>query len=198
MSNPTSGERQEKDLAGTHVTLIPVKAFSEAKVRLTAALGAEARAELARHLAEGVIRSASHGPVAVVCDDDNVAQWASSHGASVIWAPGKGLNRAVAYGVSELESRGAERITIVHGDILDASGLADLPIVDDILMVPDLREDGTNVISLPRGARFEFAYGPGSFTRHRAAARASGHDVVVVRDLLLGHDIDQPSDLPPT
>ena len=96
MSNPTSGERQEKDLAGTHVTLIPVKAFSEAKVRLTAALGAEARAELARHLAEGVIRSASHGPVAVVCDDDNVAQWASSHGASVIWAPGKGLNRAVA------------------------------------------------------------------------------------------------------
>jgi len=196
VSEPTVGNMDHDEFRGAHITLVPVKAFSEAKVRLTEALGAEERAHLAQRLAEGVIASAGHGPVAVVCDDTAVAAWAERLGASVIWAPGKGLNRAVAFGVAELEARGAERITIVHGDILDASGLVDLPVASDMLMIPDLRDDGTNVISLPRGAGFTFSYGPGSFARHLAAAEAGGHDVMVVRDLLLGHDIDRPSDLP--
>ena len=196
VSEPEDLERSMLAFAGHEVVLIPVKAFGDAKVRLTAALGAEARAALARQLAEGVIRAAASGPVAVVCDDDEVARWAAQHGATVIWAPGKGLNRAVAFGVRELEARGADRITVVHGDILDPSGLGDLPKVEGILLVPDLREDGTNIISLPAGATFEFAYGPGSFHRHRSAAIAAGHNVTVVRDILLGHDVDRPGDLP--
>ena len=196
MSETVDVGRREERLNGGHVTLVPVKAFAEAKVRLAGALGAEARAELARRLAEGVIRSAGYGPVAVVCDDDEVARWASNLGAFVIWAPGKGLNRAVAFGVSELEARGAARITVVHGDILDPSGLGAIPSVPGILLVPDLRDDGTNVISLPSGATFTFSYGPGSFHRHRATAEAGAHDVVILRDLLLGHDVDQPRDLP--
>ena len=196
VSEPEDLERSMLAFAGHEVVLIPVKAFGDAKVRLTAALGAEARAALARQLAEGVIRAAASGPVAVVCDDDEVARWAAQHGATVIWAPGKGLNRAVAFGVSELEARGAARITVVHGDILDPSGLGAIPSVPGILLVPDLRDDGTNVISLPSGATFTFSYGPGSFHRHRATAEAGAHDVVILRDLLLGHDVDQPSDLP--
>ena len=198
MNEPDDDEAIPARLDGCEVILVPVKAITEAKVRLTAALGSEARAALARRLAEGVIRAADHGPVAVVCDDDEVASWAAQLDTIVIWAPGKGLNRAVAFGVSELEARGASRITIVHGDILDPSGLSDLPRVDGILLVPDLREDGTNIISLPSGATFEFAYGPGSFHRHRSAALAAGHEVTVVRDVLLGHDVDRPSDLPHT
>ena len=196
MSGTDDVGRLEERLDGSDVTLVPVKAFADAKVRLRTALDAEARIELARRLAEGVIRSASYGPVAVVCDDDEVALWASALGASVIWAPGKGLNRAVAFGVSELESRGAARITVVHGDILDPSGLESIPSFSGILLVPDLRDDGTNVISLPSGADFTFTYGPGSFRRHHALAESSEHDVMILRDLRLGHDVDQPSDLP--
>jgi 2-phospho-L-lactate guanylyltransferase len=196
VDEPAKTEATMSSLDGREVILIPVKAFTEAKVRLAAALDADARAALARQLAEGVIRAAAHAPVAVVCDDEQVSRWANDLGALVIWAPGKGLNRAVAFGVSELEALGASRITVVHGDILDPSGLGELPAVDGILLVPDLREDGTNIISLPAGADFEFAYGPGSFHRHRSAAVAAGHDVMVLRDVLLGHDVDRPSDLP--
>ena len=37
-------------------------------------------------------------PVAVVCDDQDVAQWASELGATVMWEPGQGLNGAVRAG----------------------------------------------------------------------------------------------------
>ncbi len=43
-----------------------------------------------------------------------------------------------------------------------------------VTLVPDRRDDGTNVVCVPTRAGFRFPYGPGSFARHRAEARASG------------------------
>ena len=52
-----------------------------------------------------------------------------------------------------------------------------------------------SLISIPVTPSFPFAYGPGSFRRHLAGARAAGLAVRVVRDPLLGFDVDLPSDL---
>ena len=58
------------------------------------------------------------------------------------------------------------------------------------------RDDGTPVLSLPTAATgFVFAYGPGSFRRHAAAARAAGLGFRVRRDGRLGRDVDAPEDL---
>ena len=176
-------------------TLIPVKAFHDAKERLASVMSDEERAALARRLAEGVIAAAKSTYVAVVCDDDDVASWAAMRQAEVIWAPGRGLNLAVAHGTHHLSNRGFKRIRVVHGDLIDPADLANLPVARGVLLVPDRFDDGTNVIEIPGGVDFGFAYGPGSFTRHLAAARDLGLPVTVLRDTTLGHDVDVPDDL---
>lgn len=175
--------------------VVPVKAFRAAKVRLAPALAPAARAALARELADVVVGAASPLPVVVVCDDDEVRDWAVAASAEVVWCPGRGLNGAVADGVASLADRGIERAVVAHSDLPLASSLAWVADFDGVTLVPDRRLDGTNVVAVPTGAGFEFAYGKGSFARHRAEAARCGLDVRVVEDAALGWDVDLPDDL---
>lgn len=175
--------------------LVPVKAFSAAKVRLAAALDAPARAALARSMAEAVLRAAGPLPSFVVCDDPEVAGWALAQGAEVLWRPGRGLNGAVTDGVAALGALGFERTVVAHADLPHARQLAWAAAFVGVTLVPDRRDDGTNVAAVPTGAGFRFAYGPGSFRRHAAEARRLGLAVRVVRAPRLGWDVDLPDDL---
>lgn len=183
--------------------LVPVKAFAAGKARLATALSAPAREALARTMAERVVAAAAPLPVAVACDDDGVADWAREHGAEVVWTPGLGLDGAVQQGCELLVSGGARRIVVCHADLPRAAGLARLADPadgpDGITFVPDRRDDGTNVASVPATALeagFTFAYGPGSFTRHLAEAERVGAPVRVLRLPELQWDVDTPDDLP--
>jgi 2-phospho-L-lactate guanylyltransferase len=82
------------------MVLVPVKAFGEAKRRLGPTLDHAQRVSLARAMADRVIEAAAPLPVAVVCDDTEVAAWARAHRALVVWEPGRGLNGAVEAGVN--------------------------------------------------------------------------------------------------
>src|SRR5688572_587732 len=134
---------------GPIAVLVPVKSFAEAKVRLAPALPAAQRAELARSMAEHVLLAAQPLPVAVVCDDPEVAGWAVDAGAAVVWAPGRGLNGAVAAGVDALAVTGARRVVIAHGDLPLAGPLAWVAGFAGVTLVPDHRDDGTNVACVP-------------------------------------------------
>ena len=175
--------------------LIPVKAFAEAKLRLAPALGAEERAALARDMATHVVQSAAPLPVAVVCDDNGVREWAESVGAEVVWRPGTGLNGAVRSGVDHLGDSGFDRVIVAHGDLPRAGSLAPLGDWPGITLVPDRRNDGTNVIALPGDCPFEFSYGRASFARHTAEAQRLGCSLRILRDPAFGLDIDLPADL---
>jgi 2-phospho-L-lactate guanylyltransferase len=177
--------------------LVPVKAFGAAKLRLAPALDPDARAELARTMASRVVEAAAPLPVSVVCDDDEVAEWAVSVGAAVIWRPGRGLNGAVADGVAALAAVGHDFVIVAHGDLPHAVDLAWVADFDGITLVPDRRDDGTNVVGVPARAQtsFRFAYGPGSFARHHAEAERIGVPARVVREPRLAWDVDVPADL---
>jgi 2-phospho-L-lactate/phosphoenolpyruvate guanylyltransferase len=175
--------------------LVPVKSFAEAKVRLAPALDPQARAELARRMAETVLAAAHPLPVAVVCDDREVAEWARSHGAEVFWRPERGLNGAVVDGVARFADRGVERVIVAHADLPLADRLDWVADFDGVTLVPDRRDDGTNVLCVPAGVGFEFRYGPGSFRRHQAEAERLELAVRVVRAPRLGWDVDHPDDL---
>jgi 2-phospho-L-lactate/phosphoenolpyruvate guanylyltransferase len=177
------------------VVLVPVKAFGAAKERLAPTLSPAERMQLARTMAAHVITAAAPLPVAVVCDDDEVATWAAGLGALVLPEPGRGLNGAVAAGVARLEGAGVDEVLVVHADLPLAADLARLAGFAGITLVPDRRDDGTNVICLPARAPFGFSYGPGSFARHRLEAARSGREWRVVRRPELGWDVDIPSDL---
>jgi len=177
------------------VVLVPVKAFADAKARLASVLSPSERDALARWTAERVLAAAGQHAVYVACDDEGVAEWARSHGATVLWHPGVGLNAAVADSMADLRERGITHAIVAHGDLPRPAGLATLARPDTITLVPDSAGDGTNVLALPTEAPFEFAYGPGSFPRHLDRALRSGLAVEVRRDPLLSLDIDVPSDL---
>lgn len=175
--------------------LIPVKAFSQAKQRLAGVLDGPARADLARTMAETVVRAASPLPVHVVCDDEAVRAWAVDLGVGVVWAPDRGLNGAVELGLATLAEAGADRVIVSHADLPLALDLGWVAGFDGVTLVPDRHGDGTNVLSVPAGAPFRFAYGAASCARHEAEARRLGLAVRVVPDVRLGWDVDLPGDL---
>ncbi len=180
--------------------LIPVKAFSAAKGRLTEVLDGPERSALAHESATRVVGAAAPLPVFVVCDDDGVAGWARSLGASVVWRSVPGLNAAVQAGVAHLATAGFARAIVAHADLPLATDLSVVLGADGVCVVPDRHGDGTNVCSLPTRAGFRFAYGPGSLRRHRVETHRIGlpwHELVIEE---LGWDIDVPADLdlPPT
>ena len=182
---------------GPVAVLVPVKAFAEAKLRLAPALAGPERRRLARSMAAHVLAAARTLPTAVVCDDREVADWAREHGALVVWEPGRGLNGAVEAGVERLGEAGAVRVIVTHADLPLAGDLTWVAAFPGVTLVPDRRDDGTNVACVPARAGFSFSYGPGSFHRHGSEARGLGLPLRVVREPLLGHDVDVPDDLAP-
>ena len=179
--------------------LVPVKAFAAAKVRLAPALDVAGREALARSMANRVVQAAADArlPVWVACEDDEVSSWAASVGASVVWTPGLGLNGAVQQGFSTLRDDGFDLVVVAHADLPHAAGLDRVVAADVVTVVPDRRDDGTNVLAVPASATgFTFAYGPGSFERHVAEAARVGVDVRVLRLPELQWDVDTPDDLP--
>jgi 2-phospho-L-lactate guanylyltransferase len=191
---PPPDERSGQ-VAAPVALLVPVKAFGRAKLRLSGVLDPEERADLARRMAAVVLAAAGPLPAHVVCDDDEVASWAASAGATVLWRPGFGLDQAVADGVAALRAEGYRRVVVAHADLPLARDLRTVAAFAGVTIVPDRREDGTNVICVPADAGFTFAYGAGSFRRHAAEAVRLGLGLRVVRRRDLGFDVDLPGDL---
>lgn len=175
--------------------LIPIKSFDLAKERLGSALSAPERSQLAKEMAGRVIRAATPLPVWVVCHDSAVAAFAAANGAGIIWRAPRGLNAAVSDGRSFLRRSGFSRLVIAHGDLPLARSLAWTADGPGVTIVPDRRDDGTNVMSVPSGVEFRFFYGPGSAAAHVAEAERLGLEVRVVPDDELGWDVDVPEDL---
>lgn len=172
--------------------VVPVKSFTLAKTRLAAHLSESQRRALARAMAETVLRAAGDLPVTVTCDDEDVAAWARSRGAAVAWTPGTDLNGAVTAAVA---MSGTDRVVVAHADLPRARDLGGVVGTEGVVLVPDRRDDGTNVLSVPVDAGFRFAYGPGSFARHVAIAASLGLAVTVLRPDDLTWDVDEPADL---
>jgi 2-phospho-L-lactate guanylyltransferase len=173
-----------------------VKSFAAAKARLAPSLDAADRARLARTMATRVVAAARPLPVAVVCDDYEVAEWARSQDALVLPEPGRGLNGAVEAGVTRLGAAGATEVLVAHGDLPFAHHLGRLAGFGGVTLVPDRRDDGTNVVGIPAGAGFRFSYGPGSFSRHLVESERLGLECRVIRDPELRWDVDEPGDIP--
>lgn len=182
------------DPLGT-VVLIPIRSFDDAKSRLAEVLSPQDRVELSRWMAGRVVTAAGDLPVRVVTDDIDVAAWARSIHAGVV-APGvRGLNASVQSAASTAGDLGYTRILIAHADLPDAD---DLDAVDGpgFRIVADRHGDGSNVVSLPTGTDFRFAYGPGSLDRHRREAARVGLEITELPIAALAWDVDGPDDLP--
>jgi 2-phospho-L-lactate guanylyltransferase len=176
--------------------LVPVKRFTAAKGRLTGVLADTERARLAEWMASGVLEVVAEIPTFVACDDETVASWARRMGARVIWGAGLGLNGAVDDGVGRIVADGFDQVLVSHADLALPASLLDVAHEGRITLVPDRRDDGTNVMSFPAAHPLRAAYGGGSFGRHlRQALSIADVDVEVRRDRELSLDLDTARDL---
>ena len=177
--------------------VIPIKAFEQAKDRLSSVLDADQRKHLARTTALGVIESVRPAAIFVVCDNPDVSQWATLHGATVVHQSIAGLNAAVQVGISAAQE--FERVMIVHSDLPLPRRLRELldstVASNTVTIVPDRHRDGTNVLIIPPGTGFNCHYGAKSFEAHMAEATRLGLPLHIVEDDELALDVDTPDDL---
>lgn len=181
---------------------VPIRSFRASKTRLAGVLTDGERAALARDLAVGVLDALAGWPVAVVTTDPEVTRWAHARGAAVVAPPLDGLDAAADAARQRARDDGDRWVAIVHADLATPAS------VDDVIRrattadrdrtvtaVPDRTADGTNVLVVPTQIDVEFAYGPGSFRRHRLAADTAGATFVRVDDPDLAWDVDTPAEL---
>lgn len=197
--------------------VVPLRAFDLGKSRLAERFSPPEREILARAMAEIVVAprdDSGHGAGHdtdwfVVCDDERVAAWAESRGATPIVVSASGLNAALLEARDSILVRtAATHVVISHADLPLASDL--VSIVRDaihvstmsssspiVVIAPDRRHDGTNVMIVPRDrlSEWEFRYGPGSFAAHREVAARLDLTVSVLDDPRLATDVDTVDDL---
>ena len=185
--------------------VIPVRAFDDAKSRLSGVLSARDRRELAIECARRVIGSIPGADVFVVCDDDEVAEFARHLSATAVRVDVEGLNAALTAGMPRvLEDRPDQPVIVAHADLPFGERLRDLwselsPTwsTSTVVIGPDDEHDGSNVVILGSEivTRWRFLYGAGSFTAHVAQSRDLGVEPLVVDDVMLSLDLDIPRDL---
>jgi len=184
------------------ITIIPAKPFAEAKTRLAAALSADERARLSRHLLRRTIAVAKTvGAVAVVSRSAAVRRLAKSAGAWALVETGNGLNAAIRQGIAWAERRGAGAVLVLPLDLplltvtelreFSATGADISPYV---AIAPCRHGSGTNALLLRPPVLIEPQFGVDSFSRHYTAAGQAGVTPRIFRLPGLSFDLDTPRD----
>jgi 2-phospho-L-lactate guanylyltransferase len=173
--------------------LIPLKRFDLAKERLRVNTSAPVT-ELARQLATHVIASCAPRHTIVLSESDEITEFASAEGCEVLRSDATDLNDAVQRAYGALQSR-FERLIVVHGDLRHPEGLGSFEPAAGVTIVTDHHAVGTNVMALPTGLDFHFAYGASSASLHRREAERLGAPVTIITDSPWRFDVDEPDDL---
>lgn len=182
--------------------LVPVNRLDRAKGRLAAVLTAEERARLALATVGTVLAACRDaGLVVTLLTNDPVVVRAAGAGVRVLNEdPGvHGLNAQLEAAVARMPAAPGG-LLILHADLPLATGnelgalAAAAPGPPSATLVRS-RDGGTNALLLRPAGTFALAYGPASFAKHEAAARAAGMAVCICESEALALDLDTPEDL---
>ena len=187
--------------------LIPIKGFDRGKSRLSEVLAPPERAQLARGLFDHVVCVLRASPaiddIAAVSDSPAAREHAERLGVVALAdADGsQGLADVVDRALEDLQRRGAASAMICMSDLPDLT-VQDIASVarqldeSDVVLVPDLLQQGTNVIAVKPATGLPSCLGhEDSLQRHHARARALGLTVSVQLSSGIAFDVDRPGDL---
>jgi 2-phospho-L-lactate guanylyltransferase len=188
------------------VAILPVKRFDQAKQRLGETLGVATRAALAAAMFEDVLtqigRSSALDAIVVVSGEPRVQKLAHDAGATLVDDPAeKGQSQAALAGLARASASGFERALLVPGDcpLVDPVDLDllvhGLSAGQDVAIVRDRHETGTNALLLDPSGPFKPQFGPGSLARHVEQAEERHLEYTVATVASLSLDIDTGDDL---
>lgn len=187
--------------------LIPFKGVDKGKSRLSTVLPPSERQELARrlfdHVVEVFLECPSVDDVAVISSSADALARAAKLGITALEDPprSRGLAEVVDAALLELEGRGATSALICMSD-LPKLAVHDVESVirqleeTDVVLVPDLLHEGTNLAALRPPTVMPSCFGHSdSLQRHRTRAIELGLTVSIQLRSGIGFDIDHPGDL---
>ncbi len=185
--------------------VLPIKRFGAAKSRLSGAIAASDRAELAAAMLADVLaalgRCARLDRVIVVSGEPRAVTAAAAAGAELLDDPDdRGHSEAARRGVAAALAAGAGCAALLPGDcpLLDAAELdaaLDAVAPASAAVIPDRHGSGTNGLLLAPPDAIAPSFGPGSRERHLGLARAAGLSGRVAAIPSLALDLDTPADL---
>jgi len=184
--------------------LVPCKSLALGKSRLAGLLSPQEREALCRQFLADTLRNAIEvagaGHVKLISNDPDAQAMASDAGVETYATSWPDLNAALsAVRQQILASADAGDILVLPIDLPLARPASLRKVMEtsgDIVLVPDRKSDGTNVLLLREAALegFRFAYGPDSLRIHAAQGPSLGRKVSLLRDDGLAFDIDEPED----
>ena len=186
--------------------LVPIKDLRSAKQRLSPILSADERTHLARAMAEDVFDAlvpfASSPGVAVVSGDAWASQQAKARRFTIIVDDRQeGESAAIELATSFCLNVGADFSVVFPADIPlitsdEVRRVLDAMMPRGCVIVPAGDGRGTNGILRRPADLIPLRFGNDSLLPHLAAARATGHEVVVLDGLTgVAIDVDRPEDL---
>ena len=185
--------------------LVPVKDLRNAKQRLSPTLTQEERTGLAHAMVEDVFDAlapfAADPGVAIVSGDTWASQQAKSRRFTIVLDTDQaGETAAIEMATTFCGGQGADFTIVFPADIpLITSGevraVLDLMPARGCVIVPAVDNRGTNAVLRRPFDLIPLTFGNDSFQPHLAAARATGHEVIVREFPGIGLDVDRPDDL---
>lgn len=196
--------------------VLPVKAWSEAKRRLSPILSGEERKKLARAMLDDVLAATDGASciagVLAVTADRVAADYLEAAGCDVLPEPRRGLNRALGTAADELKRRAVSTMLVLPIDLplVLASDLDELAAhhLEDrngdrentqpqaaVTVAPDRFRSGTNALVCSPPGCIPFRFGDGSFRAHLREADRSRIAASSLTLEGLSLDVDHPDDL---
>lgn len=165
--------------------VVPVKPFTLAKQRLAGAFTPLFRQELAQAMLCDVLAALREARVlagfAVITADPQAGRLARDRGGHwLIEREVRGLNAAATEAAAVLAAEGCTAVLVLPGDLPAVTAteidgfIASHGPGRAVSLIPAEDRQGTNGLLVTPPAALDFAFGPGSFARHREGARALG------------------------
>lgn len=185
--------------------IVPIKPLRRGKSRLSTILSEEERSHLNHYLFTHTIEVLKQVPaisdILVVSRDTNVLTESRELGVRTVTENGTPeLNHAIRRASVFSTAFSTEGVLIVPADLplLTPDDVTDFihhrTSAPMIVISPDRRRQGTNMLLLDPADLLTFSYGQESFTRHIELAKSRGATVTIVENERIALDLDIPED----
>lgn len=185
------------------LAVVPVKSLQEAKSRLASALSPEERSALTlsmlNHVLAAIRASGVISSIGIV--SPNSAELQLPDDIAVIEQTRSGLNNHLEEGREWAISNGADALMIIFADLPlltpdDIRAIIDIgKVKGTVVLAPDRHGGGTNIMLTHPASLSAFAFGQGSYQKHRTQALPDGCRIKTYTSKGTALDIDTPEDL---
>lgn len=187
------------------ILLVPFKSLATAKQRLSAALDAQQRSQLAEAMLRDVLHAAAgvveRVDIAVVTGDADAQQIAFEFGFMALEDPrNESETAAIEMATAWSEQRGYDTTIVAPADIPLVSSnelhrVLDAAPREGAVFVPAYDRRGSNCILRRPASLIPLRFGNDSFIPHCEAMTRTGKELIIVEMPGIGLDVDNPHEL---